>query len=341
MVTGATGYVGGVLVEQLLAAGLTVHCPVRDPANEAKVRHLRDLRGGERLKFFRADLLEQGSYLDSMKGCSVCFHLASPFVMDVPKGQEQAVLLDPAIKGALNVLESASDPAVESTMKRVVLTSSIAAIATDGADCEEAQQRTGKLCDEDTWNASATIDYGPYAYSKTLAEKAAWGFVQERAVGYALAMCHPAFIMGPGVKVHTSSESYAFAKKLGDGTFEAGCPDQGMAIVDVRDVARGHVAAGFLPAATVAGQRYILNGANTSPLDMSRTLAEAHPDLPLARSLLSLPASRHVGRNRWFDNAKSLRDLELGEYTPLKTTLHDMFKQCVDEGFIPPAETKD
>ena len=70
-----------------MAAGLTVHCPVRDPANEAKVRHLRDLRGGERLKFFRADLLEQGSYLDSMKGCSVCFHLASPFVMDVPKGQ--------------------------------------------------------------------------------------------------------------------------------------------------------------------------------------------------------------------------------------------------------------
>ena len=99
MVTGSTGYVGGVLVQQLLKAGLTVHCAVRDPKNDSKIQHLSYLKGGKNLKFFAADLLEQGSYLESMKGCSVVFHVASPFFMECLKGKEQELLLDPAVKG--------------------------------------------------------------------------------------------------------------------------------------------------------------------------------------------------------------------------------------------------
>uniref|UniRef100_A0A7S0GJ94 NAD-dependent epimerase/dehydratase domain-containing protein n=1 Tax=Proboscia inermis TaxID=420281 RepID=A0A7S0GJ94_9STRA len=349
MVTGSTGYVGGVLVKQLLKAGLTVHCPVRDPTKESKLQHLKDLDGSEKLKFFKADLLTKGSYLESMKGCSVVFHLAAPFITVVPKDKVQEVLLDPSIKGALNVLESAN---AESSIKRVVMTSSIAAIVTDGTDCEEALKRTGKMCNEETWNESATETFSPYALSKTMAEKSAWAFMEENDCSYELAVCNPSFVLGPGVKVFEGSESYAFMKKMGDGTYKK-TPDISMAVVDVRDVARGHMAAGFLP--SVTGERYILNGANTNILDMGKVIFEAYPDYPLPSSripkwliyciapLLGQTreyVSRSVGTNKDLDNAKSLRKLELGEYTPLAKTLNDMFKQCVDNGFIPYVESK-
>ncbi len=354
MVTGSTGYVGGVLVKQLLEAGLTVHCPVRDPTNESKVEHLKSLSGGENLKFFEANLLDQGSYLESMKGCSVVFHVASPFIMNVPSEKAQELLLDPALKGTLNILESANDPSLESSVKRVVLTSSFLAIATDGTDCEEVRAKTGKMIDEETWNESASKDYEPYAYSKTLAERAAWDFVKEREdCSFDLVVCNPGFVMGPGVKVHEASESYTFIEAFGTGKFAGGCPDFSMAFVDVRDVARGHIAAGFLPSETVANQRYILRGTNEKMLNVGKILAEVYPNYSFPTS--SVPkwlfwcvapyigisrkyCSRSVGHTFEADNSKSLRALELGEYRPLKESLSDIFQQCLDNGYIPTRE---
>jgi len=354
MVTGSTGYVGGVLVKQLLEAGLTVHCPVRDPTNESKIEHLKALSGGENLKFFKADLLDQGSYLESMKGCSVVFHVASPFIMNVSSEKAQELLLTPAVKGTLNVLESANDPSVESSVKRVVLTSSVMAIATDGTDCEETRAKTGKMIDEETWNTSASKDYEPYAYSKTLAEQAAWDYVKKQEnCAFDLVVCNPSFVMGPGVKVHRSSESYTFIEAFGTGKLGGGCPDFSMVFVDVRDVARGHIAAGFLPAEKVANQRYILNGTNEKMLNVGKILAEDYPAYSFPTSnvpkwlfwcvapyvgITRKYCSRAVGHTHEMDNAKSLRDLGLGEYKPLKESMSDMFQQCLDDGYIPTKE---
>ena len=349
MVTGATGYVGGVLVQQLLEAGLTVHCPVRDPTNQSKVQHLRELQKSENLKFFKADLLEEESYVESMKGCSVVFHVASPFLFDVPKGKEQEMLLDPAIKGTLNVLESATG---ESSIKRVVLTSSVVATASDGTDTEEFREKHGKMSNEESWNESASVEFNPYAYSKTLAEKSAWKHVEENDCGYDLVVCNPSFVMGPGLKVHENSESYMFVKNLGTGFVKTGCPDMGMTIVDVRDVARGQIAAGFLPSEIVAGQRYILNGSNTDFLQVSKTLLEEYPNHPMPTRTVPIPkflfwlvapyvgvtrrfVSRSVGHRIEHDNSKSLRDLELGEYRSLKESMVEMFAQCIENGYIP------
>lgn len=346
MVTGSTGYVGGVLVQQLLEAGLTVHCPVRDPTNDSKIQHLSYLKGGKNLKFFAADLLEQGSYLESMKGCSVVFHVASPFFMECPKGKEQELLLDPAVKGTLNVLESATE---ESCVKRVVLTSSVMAVATDGTDCEIVRQATGKMIDEETWNTSASIDYQPYAYSKTLAEKAAWKYVEENDDSFDLVVCNPSFVMGPGVKVHESSESYLFLQAFGGGKLSAGSPDFSLTFVDVRDVAKGHIAAGFLPSEIVANQRYILNGTNAKLLKVGELLRENYPNQPFPSSqipkwlvwivaplvgMTRKMVSRSVGTTNEMDNSKSLRDLEFESYRPVQETMSDMLQQCLEAGFI-------
>jgi len=349
MVTGSTGYVGGVLVQQLLDAGLTVHCPVRDPSNPDKIKHLQNLPGGsDRLFFFKADLLDSGSYTESMKECSVVFHVASPFLMECPKGKEEEMLINPAVNGTLNVLESAKET---DSVKRVVLTSSIVAIATDAQDCVDARVATGKMIDEKSWNSSASKDYNPYAFSKTLAERAAWKFVEDNSdtCGFDLVACNPSFVMGPGIAVHRSAESFKFIQMLGSSP---GCPDMGLCFVDVRDVARGHVAAGFLPSEIVAGQRYILNGANNKMMGAAKILSEEFPNHPFPTKnvpkwlfwcvapFLGLQrkyVSRSVGLVMEMDNSKSLKDLQenLPEYTPLSKTLHEMFQQCIQDGFVP------
>lgn len=100
MVTGATGYVAGWLVRHLLDEGLTVHAPVRDPDNPEKLKYLKaiaDEAPGE-IRFFKADLLEDGSYAEAMADCQMVFHTASPFFIDVKDPQKE--LVDPAQLGS-------------------------------------------------------------------------------------------------------------------------------------------------------------------------------------------------------------------------------------------------
>jgi len=85
------------------------------------------------IKFFKTNLLEPGSYADAMQGCELVFHTASPFVLDVENPQKD--LIEPAVLGTENVLKQADKT---DTVKRVVVTSSCAAIYTDAIDCQKA-----------------------------------------------------------------------------------------------------------------------------------------------------------------------------------------------------------
>ena len=96
----------------------------------------------ERLQLVKANLLEEGSFDSAIDGCQGVFHTASPFYHDVK--DPQAELLDPAVKGTINVLSTClKTPSV----KRVVLTSSIASVAFNG------MPRTPETIVDETWFA--------------------------------------------------------------------------------------------------------------------------------------------------------------------------------------------
>lgn len=174
-VTGASGFIASWLIKLLLDRGYTVKATVRDPNDEKKNKHLLELDGAkERLSLFKADLLDEGSFDSVVDGCDGVFHTASPVLLssDDPK----ADLLDPAINGTLNVLKSC---AKVSSIKRVVLTSSLVAVAYNG------QPLTPDVMVDETWFSDPAFCENNkfwYEVSKTLAEEAAWNFAKENGI---------------------------------------------------------------------------------------------------------------------------------------------------------------
>ena len=153
MVTGATGYVAGWLVKRLLEEGFTVHAAVRDPDRTEKLKYLNELAEsapGE-IRYFKADLLDEGSYAEAMQGCEVVFHTASPFSLNTDDPQKE--LIEPAQLGTRNVLEQANKT---ESVKRVVVTSSCAAIYGDNADLEDIE---GDAFTEEVWNTSSSLEH--------------------------------------------------------------------------------------------------------------------------------------------------------------------------------------
>jgi dihydroflavonol-4-reductase len=339
LVTGATGYVAGVLIKELLELGVTVHAAVRDPSKTSRLQYLVDMADKSKgsIKFFKGDLLDEGSYAEGMKGCSVVFHTASPFTISVKDPQKD--LVDPAVKGTRNVLNSATQTP---SVRRVVVTSSVVAIYTDSTDVDKAPN---KVFTEDVWNMTASLDYQPYSYSKTLAELAAWQIAGSQRQ-WTLATINPSFVLGPGVSYHESSESFSTMKFFGDGTFAFGCPMIAMGIVDVRDVAHAHVVAAYNEEAAVG--RHILSGTNTNFVEIAAALRKKYPQysiptrvVPKFLMWLIAPymglSRRYVSNNVHvpinLDNSKAKEALGI-QFRSLDVTVQEMFQQLIDEGVV-------
>lgn len=336
LVTGATGYVAGHIVQKLLDDGATVHAAVRDPENQQKVGHLSKLadQSAGSIQFFKTDLLDEGSYTDAMQNCEVVFHTASPFTVNVNDPQKE--LVDPAKLGTRNVLESANQC---ETVRRVVLTSSVAAIYSDCSDCKKA---SGGVLTEEIWNTTSSLNHQPYSYSKTEAEKVAWEIAGQQS-RWKLVVINPSLVIGPALNPNATSESFAIVKQMGDGTMRTGAPRFGMGVVDVRDVADAHMAAAFKPDAE---GRHIVSGYDTDLFEMAKTLLpEYGKKYPLPRwagpkwlvalvaPLLNKAMTRRIIKDNVnvpfkADNSKSLRELGIS-YRPLELSMNEMFEQMI------------
>ena len=178
VVTGATGFVAGHIIEVLLRKGYDVRGTVRDPGDRAKTAHLADLasRLPGSVSFYKADLLDgAGAYAKVMDGCAGLLHVASPATFSAENAYESIVR--PAVDGTIAVLEAA---AAAGTFMSVVVTSSSTAVRPSKAK----PPGSGKTYDESDWNDVATVNYGPYPYSKVQAERAAYEFVETREPGF-------------------------------------------------------------------------------------------------------------------------------------------------------------
>lgn len=338
LVTGATGYVAGRLVEKLLKEGRTVHAAVRTPDNKEKTKYLDELAANlpGTIKYFKADLLDEGSFDEAMKDCELVYHTASPFIRTVKDPQKD--LVDPAKKGTRNVLEAANRT---ESVKRVVVTSSCAAIYGDGKDVLSMPNQELK---EDQWNESSSLEHQPYSFSKTEAEKEAWKIAKEQN-RWDLVTINPSFVLGPGINPFGTSESFSIVKQIGKGDFKMGAPEFNIGCVDVRDLAVAHYEAGNREN---ANGRYIVSGENSSFGKLAGMIKEKYPKYPISTRKLpkfmiwlmapSIGMTRkevklNVGFPWKANNSKSINDLGMN-YRPLKETITEFFGQLVEAGEI-------
>jgi nucleoside-diphosphate-sugar epimerase len=339
VVTGASGYLGSWIVATALAAGHTVRGTVRDTGDTSRTAHLTALAGAERLSLYQADLLDPASFDEPLAGADILIHSASPFIIGNARDPE-AELVTPAVEGTRAVLSAATR---SGTVRRVVLTSSVAAILGDAAD---ARAYPGGVVDESRWNDTSSITHQPYSYSKTAAERAAWDLSQ--GAPWSLVTINPAFILGPSLSDRLDGASVSTLRQLGDGSFAQGAPDLRLGFVDVRDVALAHLRAAENERAE---GRFILAERVASFPIVAAELREVFGDqfplppraIPKALMWLIAPRvgltrryiARNVGHPYQFDARRSREILGI-TYRSTRETIREHFQQLIDRGVLVP-----
>ncbi|KAK4407416.1 Cinnamoyl-CoA reductase 1 [Sesamum angolense] len=304
-VTGASGYIASWLVKFLLQRGYIVKASVRDPNDPTKTQHLLALAGAkERLHLIKADLLEQGSFDAVVDGCDGVFHTASPVKFSSTDPQ-----------GTLNVLGSC---AKTRSVKRVVLTSSIAAIFANG------KPRTPEVVLDETWWSDPEFCKQTqqwYLLSKTLAEAAAWKFVKEK--GMDMVAINPSMVLGPLLQPTLNTSSAAILNLInGAKTY----PNATFGWVNVKDVANAHILAFENPS---ANGRYCMTDRVAHHSEVVKILRELYPTFQLPEKCADdnpLAPMFQVSKER----AKSLGV----EFTPFEETIKETVESLIEKNFF-------
>ncbi len=331
LVTGGNGYIGSWVVRELLENGYRVRVPVRSLAQTDKYKHMSNLPGSSNLlEFFEADLLVDGSFDNAAEGAHAIIHMASPFTLRFRNPLTD--LVEPAVKGTRNVLNAASK---SSTVKRVVFTSSVAAVHGDNIDMHELGLTEFT---EDNFNKTSSLWHQPYSFSKVEAEREAW-MIYKSQQKWNLVVINPALVMGPSLAKKSNSESLQIMNDLLSGKYRLGAPELFFGFVDVRDVAHAHVLA--MENETLNG-RFIIAERIASIMDLVKVINQNFPrqfKLPkmvAPKFLLYLVSwmfglspkfvARNIGFRIAYNTSRSRRVLGL-LYTPLEKTITDMVNQ--------------
>ncbi|KAJ8761557.1 hypothetical protein K2173_004333 [Erythroxylum novogranatense] len=284
-VIGGTGFAASLLLKLLLEKGYAVNTTVRDPDNQKKISHLRDLQGLGELKIFRGDLTDEECFDAPIAGCDIVFHVATPvnFQSEDPEND----MIKPAVQGVHNVLKAC---AKSQTVKKVILTSSAAAVSIN------TLSGNGLVMDENNWTdveflSSAKPPTWGYPASKTLAEKAAWKFAQENNIN--LITIIPTLMTGYSNASDISS-SMGLSMSLITGNEFLINALKGMqvlsgsiSITHVEDVCRAHM---FVAEKESASGRYICCAANTSVPELAKFLNGRYPQYKVPTDFGDFPS---------------------------------------------------
>ncbi len=242
LVTGASGYIAEHCIVELLKNGYAVKGSLRNMNRVNEVREaIKKETQDYNLEFCQLDLMSDDGWDDSMWDCDYLMHVASPFVIDMPRDENE--LIRPAKEGTLRALKAAK----KSNIKKVVLTSSTAAVNS---------HMVSGTSDHNTWTDIDSKYVTAYQKSKTIAEKIAWDFINNQDEGHKLVMSviNPGGVMGPQLGKDLDGASTQIISQVISGKFPM-IPALSFPFVDVRDVAKLHLKAMITPEAD--GKRFI------------------------------------------------------------------------------------
>jgi dihydroflavonol-4-reductase len=229
LVTGAAGFIGSNVVRELLKEGVEVRALVLKDEDQ------RNLEGLD-IEKVEGDVLDPEGFDRALRGCDALFHLAAVYKI---WHKDRSVFYKVNLQGSRNVLWAARRSGVE----KVVFTSSIAGIGIAPGSA---------LADEETeFNVYDLA--GDYVLTKYISQEEALTFARE---GLPLVVVNPCFPIGEGDVAPTPTGKMIVdtVNGLNPSYFKGG-----LNVVDVRDVARGHVLAAKLGE---VGEKYILGGHN-------------------------------------------------------------------------------
>ena len=334
LVTGGTGYIGGEVIDQLLAKGYSVNTTVRNTSKSEPRLRERWPDAGERLQVFQADLMDDAGWAEANAGCYAVAHIASPFPLAVPKNEN--LLIVPARDGALRAVRFAEEAGVE----RVVLTSSAAAIAY-GHPISKTQFT------KDDWTQVENPSVAAYAKSKTIAERSARDWVAENAPDMIFCSINPVAVFGP-IANDDLSTFIEMVQKMLDGSIPL-APNMGIGVIDVRDVAAAHVAAIEAPSEVVKDGRFPMQQRFLWLKEMADSLRERAPELARKAPKRSMPdfmvkmlapfvaemntLKSELGKTRDVDGTHTAHVLSL-DYITAEQCLEDTARSLAEHGLI-------
>ena len=322
LVTGVSGWIAQFCAVELIKNGYRVKGSLRDKKREQEVLDAiaKEVDPSDHLEFCKLDLLKDDGWDEAMIGCKYVLHVASPFVMAVQKNDDD--LIKPAKEGTLRTLKAAQKAGV----KRVVITSSLVAMF--------GHLKKGQ-CGTDSWTDLSSKELSAYQRSKTIAEKAAWEFIQNSNSDMELTVVNPGAVLGPTLSDDIYGESLNICAELLTGKMP-GIPNLNIPMVDVRDVAKHHLAAMTL--SNAKNKRYISALSEPTPfLELATTLDKNGYSVPtkklptLLLKLLGLFDPKVKGmlpfldRYVTCDNSATIQDFDWAPI-PLETTFLDMAK---------------
>jgi dihydroflavonol-4-reductase len=310
LVTGGTGFVGANVVRMLLQRGTEVRALVRPRSD---TRNLDQLD----VELVAGDLRDRSSLEAALEGCDTVYHVAAMYALWAPNPKE---IYDSNVTGTVNLLEAAGRAGVE----KIVYTSSVATIGLP---------KDGTLGTEEVPLPPEDL-VSDYKRSKYLAEQEVLKYAQR---GLPVVIVNPSFPVGPwDVKPTPSGQIIVNFLR---GKIPA-YVDTGLNVVDVEDVAIGHIIAAEKGR---IGERYILGHANVTLPELFQLLAQVSGmrapriRIPYGFAYLSACVSECVARTitrkppfvtlagvrlsrkrMFFDASKAVRELGLPQTPPIE-----------------------
>jgi len=324
LVTGATGFIGSHIVRALLSRDYEVRVLVRPGADDRNIRGLR-------VEVCPGDICDRGSLLRAVEGCRGIFHCAALYSFWCP---DPAVIYRTNVEGTVNVMEAA----LQAGVGRVVYTSSACTVGLP----EEGPGR------EELFPSEREV-IGHYKRSKYLAELRV------------IEMCRrglPAVIVNPTTPIGSHDIKPTPTGKIVLDFLRRRMPayiDTGLNLIDVEDVALGHVLAWERGR---VGERYILGHRNLYFREILRMLSDLtgiRPPrirlprwLPLALSyldgfiegrllrrppFLQTEAIKMAWRPMFYDASKAFRELGLPR-SPVEGALEKAVRWFRENGYV-------